>query len=61
MVEKMKTDVDGLLLIVPMTKNFRIYFAKVELFSISKPKVVYARFYLFYHLPNFENKILCTF
>ena len=32
MVEKIKTDVDGLLFVLTVKKNFPIYFAKFELF-----------------------------
>ena len=46
MVEKVKTDVDRLLLVLTMKKKFPIYFAKTELFSILKPKVVYLSLFL---------------
>ena len=46
MVEKIKTDVDELLLVLTMKNKFLIYFAKIELFSISYPKVVYLRPFL---------------
>ena len=36
MVEKIKTDVDKLLMILAMKIKFPIYFAKIEFFSISK-------------------------
>ena len=41
MVEKMKIDVDRLPLVLIMKKKFPTYFAKIELFSILKPKVVH--------------------
>ena len=41
MVEKIKTDLDRLLLILTMKKSFPMYSDGIELFSISKPKVVY--------------------
>ena len=40
MLEKIKTDVDRLLLVLTMKKNFLIHFAKIELFLISKAKVL---------------------
>ena len=57
MVDKIETDVDKLLLVLTMNTNFPIYIAKIELFSIFKPKVVYNRLYLHYHFLNFERKI----
>ena len=53
MAKKIKTDVDRLLLILPMKKNFPICFAKIELSSISKPKVIYLRPFL--SLPPFPK------
>ena len=41
MIEKIKTYANRLLLFLIMKKKFSIYFSKIELFSISKPKVVY--------------------
>ena len=63
MIEKIKADVDRLLLVKKYNKkNCTICFVKIQLFSILKPKVVYIYvcFYLFYHFPNFEKEILCT-
>ena len=34
MLEKIKTDVDGLLLVLTMEKKISVYFAKMELFFI---------------------------
>ena len=58
-VEKLKMDVDRLLLVSKLKKssNLGIYIEKFV--SILKPKVVYVRFHLHYHFPNFENKIVC--
>ena len=39
-------EVDRLLLVSTMIKKCPIYFAKIELFSFSKPKVVYLRPFL---------------
>ena len=44
--EKIKTDVDRLLLVLIMKNNFLIYFVKFDLFRIWKPKVVYLRPFL---------------
>ena len=46
MVEKIKTHVDRLLLILIMKRKFPIYFFKIELFLFSKLKVVYLRLFL---------------
>ena len=46
MVEKIKTDVDRLLLILILKKNFRYILLKLNFFSLSKPKVVYLRPFL---------------
>ena len=46
MVEKIKTDVDKLLLILKMKKNFQYILVKLNFISISKPKVVYLRPFL---------------
>ena len=46
MLEKITTDVDGLLLVLIMKKRISSYFAKIELFVFSKPKVVYLRPFL---------------
>ena len=42
----MKTDVNRLLLILTKKINFSTYFATIELFLNSKPKVVYLRPFL---------------
>ena len=39
MAEKIKTDVDSLLLMLIMKTNFPIYFAKIELFFNFKTKI----------------------
>ena len=44
MIEKIKTDVDRLLLTLITKQTCR--------------QSIYVRFYLFHHLPNFENKML---
>ena len=42
-------------------KNSSILAKSIGIFvSFSKPKVVYLRFYFFYHFPNFEKKMLWT-
>ena len=38
MLEKIKTDVDGILLFLIMEKKISVYFAKIELFIISEIK-----------------------
>ena len=45
-LEKIKADVDRLLLVLIVKKKFPIYFAEIYLFSISKPKVAYLRPFL---------------
>ena len=45
--------------VLMMKKKFPIDFAKIELFSFFKPKVVnYVHFYLLYHFLDFGNKIV---
>ena len=46
MIEKIKTDVDKLLLVLMMDINFPIYFAKSGLFSNSEIKSRLRPFYL---------------
>ena len=46
MVDKIQMDVDRLLLVLIMKKNFRYILPKLDFFSISKPKVVYLRPFL---------------
>ena len=58
MVEKIKTEVDRLFLVLIIKKKISMDFVKLDFFSFFKPKVIYVRFYLLYHFPNFENKIL---
>ena len=49
MAQKIKTDVDRLLLVLIMKKKYVDIFCKIELlFLFSKPKVVYVRTFLFY-------------
>ena len=60
MVERLKTDVDGLLLVLIMNNIFPIDFAKIEHSLLFKPKVgyIYVCFYLLYYFPYFKNQIL---
>ena len=54
MVEKMKTDVDRLLLLLTMKKTFPIYFTKTELFFNFRTRVVHLRLFLsFLPFPKF--------
>ena len=53
MAKKIKTDVDRLLLILIIKRNFQYSLLKLNFFSILKPQVVH-------HFPNFKKKILCT-
>ena len=46
MVEKMKTDVDRLLLILIMGKKFPKYFVKLNFFLFLKPNLVYLHSFL---------------
>ena len=46
-VEKIKTNLNKLLIVLIMKKKCPTDFAKVEVFSFSKPKVVYLRPFLF--------------
>ena len=55
MVEKIKTEVDRVLLVLNMKKNFPIYFTKIELFlnfetesSLSIPVLPYIPFFKFW-------------
>ena len=43
MVEKIKTNVGGLLYSFDNESNVQMDFAKIELFSLFKPKLVYLR------------------
>ena len=45
MVEKIKTDLD-ILLVLKMKKKVRYILTKLNFFSISKPKLVYLRLFL---------------
>ena len=46
MVEKLKTNVDRLLLVLIMEQKFPKYFVKLDFFSFLKPNVVYLRPFL---------------
>ena len=46
MVEKMKTDVDRLLLVLKIETKFSKYFVKLNFFSFSKPNAAYLRPFL---------------
>ena len=63
MAEKIKTDVDRLLLISKLKKSFRHILLNLKLFPILKSKVVYLRPFLFsLPFPKFskENFMYCT-
>ena len=46
MVQKIETDVDKLLLVLKMNKNFPIYITKIQLLLYFETKVVYVRPFL---------------
>ena len=61
MADKIKMDVDRLILLLTMEKKFRYILLKLIIFSISKPKVVYLRPFLSSTISQIKKKkILCT-
>ena len=62
MAEKIKADIDRLLLVPLIKHTFLIDFAEMKFFHFRNYKLsIHVRSYFLYCFPNFENKILRTF